>query len=171
MDYYEWLSGKIGILVKELEEQLGREFNYDLEVASGAARHSEAMMRHGTCYHAPKEYLGIVRVELINSAFAHYNNDMEVASGAARHSEAMMRHGTCYHAPKEYLGIVRVELINSAFAHYNNDSIELTIKKIAVDFINSPHHASLRRHSSIGCGLAIREIENGIVLYFSDCQT
>ncbi|OGG42949.1 hypothetical protein A3G50_00210 [Candidatus Jorgensenbacteria bacterium RIFCSPLOWO2_12_FULL_42_11] len=119
MDYYEWLSGKIGILVKELEEQLGREFNYDLEVASGAARHSEAMMRHGTCYHAPKEYLGIVRVELINSAFAHYNND----------------------------------------------SIELTIKKIAVDFINSPHHASLRRHSSIGCGLAIREIENGIVLF------
>lgn len=120
MDYYEWLNGKIVFLIKELEEQLCREFNYDLEVASGAAKHSEAMMHHGSCYHAPKEYLGTVRAELVHSAFADCNDG----------------------------------------------SIELAIKTIAVYFINSSEqHASLRRYPVIGCGIAIRKIENGLVLF------
>lgn len=120
MDYHEWLSSKITILMEELEEQLGRDFDYSLEVASGAAKHSEAMMHHRCCYHAPKECMGTVGVELVNSAFADYNDG----------------------------------------------SIELTMRKIALDFVNSSeHHSSLRRYPVIGCGIAIREIENGVVLF------
>jgi len=74
MDYYGWLNSLVEILVKELEEELGKDFIYDWEMALAAAKHSEAMIWRGYCYHAPKEYWGAARAELAGDAFTSYND-------------------------------------------------------------------------------------------------
>lgn len=64
MDYYEWLNSLIPIFINEIENSLEKKFNYNLNLASGAAKHSKEMHRKEDCFHAPMEFLGDAKFEI-----------------------------------------------------------------------------------------------------------
>jgi len=104
MDYYDWIHYLVDLMIVELEEELGKNFARDGEMAWEAAKHCEAMMQRGGCYHAPRFFWGSAVNEAVGEITVPYNQwTIEQAVTKMGH-EFLMSHD--HHGALRYFPVI-----------------------------------------------------------------
>lgn len=71
-EYYDWIHRLQAALFKELEKASGNEFIRDKKITEGAEKHSEAMMKCGELYDAPRDLWKPAISEMVDRRVACY---------------------------------------------------------------------------------------------------
>lgn len=71
-EYYDWIHRLRDALAKELEKESGNDFIYDEKIIEGAEKHSEAMLKCGRRYDAPRDFWKPAVSEMVDVRSARY---------------------------------------------------------------------------------------------------